>query len=164
MIRKILFALIMTTTSSAALAEEASSGNFELEGFFAGTANILDAGNGNLTITYDGVMTMKAVEGGSFGDLTTWHCAGSITALGGKYDNEIGICKWQFPDGDTAFITYVGSGALGQPASGKGHFIGGTGKYENISGEIAFERQSLQSAKEGYVQSHNRNTGSYSLN
>ena len=164
MFRKLLIALLMTVFSSVTLADEASSGKFALEGFFAGTANILDAGNGNLTVTYDGVMGVRAIDGTTFGDMSTWHCAGSLTALGGKFDNERGICKWQFADGDTAFMTYVGSGALGKPASGTGRFIGGTGKYEKISGEFSFTRQSLKSAKAGYVQAHNMTTGTYSLN
>ena len=96
--------------------------------------------------------------------MSAWHCAGSLTAFGGKFDNEIGICKIQFADGDTAFMTYVGSGALGKPASGTGRFIGGTGKYEKISGDLTFNRQSLRSAKDGYVQAHNVNSGTYSLN
>ena len=164
MFRTILVALLMTMFSSATFADEASSGKFALEGFFAGTANFLDAGNGNLTVTYDGVMGVKAIEGNTFGDNSTWHCAGALTALGGTFDNEIGICKLQFADGDTAFMTYVGSGALGKPASGTGHFIGGTGKYEKISGKLEFHRNSLKSAKDGYVQARNINRGSYSLN
>ena len=164
MFRKLLIALLMTVFSSVTLADEASSGKFALEGFFAGTANFLDAGNGNLTATYDGVMVARAIDGTTFGDYSTWYCAGSLTALGGKFDNEIGICKIQFADGDTAFMTYVGSGALGKPASGTGRFIGGTGKYEKISGELTFNRQPVKSAKDGYVQAHNVNSGTYSLN
>ena len=164
MLRKMLMAFVMTVFSSTTFGDDASSGKFAVEGFFAGTANFLDAGNGNLTVTYDGVMGVRAIDGTTFGDMSSWHCAGSLTAFGGKFDNEIGICKIQFADGDTAFMTYVGSGALGKPASGTGHFIGGTGKYEKISGELTFNRQSLESAKDGYVQAHNTNSGTYSLN
>jgi len=164
MLRKMLMAFVMTVFSSTTFGDDATSGKFAVEGFFAGTANFLDAGNGNLTVTYDGVMGVKAIDGTTFGDMSSWHCAGSLTAFSGKFDNEIGICKIQFADGDTAFMTYVGSGALGKPASGTGHFIGGTGKYENISGELTFNRQSLNSAKDGYVQAYNTNSGTYSLN
>ena len=164
MVRKILIALLMTVFSSTAFAVDDSSGKISIEGFFAGTLNMLDAGKGNLAITYDGVMGLKAIDGTTFGDRATWHCVGALTALGGKFDNEHGICKWQFADGDTAFSTYVGSGALGQKASGTWHFIGGTGKYEKISGEGVFVRQSVQGAKDGVVQAYNRSTGTYSLN
>ena len=119
---------------------------------------MVEAANGNLTVTYEGVMGLTVLDGTTFGDYSTWHCAGFLTALGGKFENEIGICKMQFADGDTEFITYVGGGALGQKASGPGHFIGVTGKYEKISGEIVFTRQSLKSAKKEYVQSHNIST------
>ena len=164
MLRKMFIALLMTVFSSTTFADDASSGKFALEGFFAGTANFLDAGNGNLTVTYDGVMGVKAIDGTTFGDRSTWHCVGALTALGGKFDNEHGICKWQFADGDTAFSTYVGSGALGQEVSGTWHFIGGTGKYEKISGGGVFVRQSVQGAKDGVAQAYNRSTGTYSLN
>ena len=164
MLRKILIVFLMTVFSSTAFAGDDSYGKISIEGIFAGTLNMLDAGNGNLAITYDGVMGLKALDGTTFGDRSTWHCVGSLTALGGKFDNENGICKWQFADGDTAFSTYVGSGALGQEVSGTWHFIGGTGKYEKISGEDVYVRQLVQSAKDGVSQAYLTSTGAYSLN
>ena len=164
MYRKILIVLLMTMLSLSVFAGDESSGKISIEGIFAGTLSMLDAGKGNLAVAYDGVMGLKAIDGTTFGDRATWHCVGALTALGGKFDNEHGICKWQFPDGDTAFSTYEGGGALGKEASGKWHFIGGTGKYEKISGEGVFFRQSVRGAKDGIAQAYNRSTGTYSLN
>ena len=164
MVSKILIALLMMVFSSTAFAGDDSSGKISIEGFFAGTLSMLDAGKGNLAITYDGVMGLKAIDGTTFADRATWHCVGALTALGGKFDNEHGICKWQFVDGDTAFSTYVGNGTLGQEAYGTWHFIGGTGKYEKISGEGKYVRQLVRNAKDGVSQAYNTSTGTYSLN
>ena len=162
--QKILIMVLLILFSSSVYAGDDRSGKISLEGIFAGTLTMLDAGKGNLAITYDGVMGIKALDGTTFGDRATWHCVGGLTALGGKFDNEHGICKWQFPDGDTAFSTYEGVGALGKQVNGKWRFIGGTGKYENISGEGVFFRQSVRGAKDGTAQAYNKSTGTYSLN
>ena len=58
----------------------------------------------------------------------------------------------------------MGSGALGQEASGTWHFIGGTGKDEKISGEGTYVRQLVRNAKDGVSQAYNTSTGTYSLN
>ena len=73
MVSKILIALLMMEFSSTAFAGDDSSGKISIEGFFAGTLSMLDAGKGNLAITYDGVMGLKATDGTTFADRATWH-------------------------------------------------------------------------------------------
>ena len=72
--QKILIMVLLILFSSSVYAGDDRSGKISLEGIFAGTLTMLDAGKGNLAITYDGVMGLKALHGTTFGDCATWHC------------------------------------------------------------------------------------------
>ena len=54
-------------------------------------------------------------------------------------------------------------GAFGKPVKGTWQYVGGTGKYEGITGGGEFTRISGRPAKEGTFQSNNINTGTYKL-
>ena len=89
---------------------------------------------------------------------------GGLTTSEGKYDDETGICKYLFSNGDTAFTKYKGSGEVGKSGSATFEFIGGTGKYKSISGSGTVTRITIQAAKKGFSQSKNIFKGSYKLN
>ena len=140
------------------------SGKIHLEGFGAWSLNVMNAGNGNLSITYDGLYSGVAMNGTKFGNNSSVQCVGGLTTSKGKFDDETGMCKFLFANGDTAFIKYKGSGEVGKSGSGTFEFIGGTGKYKSISGPGTVTRVQIQAAKKGFTQSKNIFKGSYKLN
>ena len=140
------------------------SGKIHLEGFGAWSLNIMNAGNGNLSVTYDGLYSGVAMNGTEFGNNSSVQCLGGLTASKGKFNDESGICKFLFANGDTAFTKYKGSGEIGKSGSGTFEFIGGTGKYKTISGTGTVTRVQIQAAKKGFTQSKNIFKGSYKLN
>ena len=54
-----------------------------------------------------------------------------------------------FADAGSAFIKYKGFGEAGKSGSGTFEFIGGTDKYESISGSGTVIRVQIQAAKKG---------------
>ncbi len=140
------------------------SEKIHLEGFGAWSLNIMNAGNGNLSVTYDGLYSGVAMNGTKFGNNSSVQCLGGLTASKGKFNDESGMCKFLFANGDTAFINYKGSGEIGKSGTGTFEFIGGTGKYKSISGTGTVTRVQIQAAKKGFTQSKNIFKGSYKLN
>ena len=140
------------------------SGKIHLEGFGAWSLNVMNAGNGNLSITYDGLFSGVALDGTQFGNNSSVQCVGGLTTSKGKFNDEKGICKFLFANRDTAFTKYIGSGEVGKNGSATFEFVGGTGKYKSIYGEGTVTRVQIQAAKKGYTQGKNIFKGSYKLN
>jgi hypothetical protein len=157
----VLFSFLFVNFSTYA---DGHSGKIHLEGFGAWSVNVINAGNGNLSVTYDGLFSGVAMNGTKFGNNSSVQCVGGLTTSKGKYDDETGICKYLFSNGDTAFTKYKGSGEVGKSGSGTFEFIGGTGKYKSISGSGTVTRITIQAAKKGFSQSKNIFKGSYKLN
>ena len=161
--RNLFIILVYYLFISSSSYADGHSGKIHLEGFGAWSLNVMNAGNGNLSVTYDGLYSGMALNGTKFGNNTSIQCIGGLTSSGGKFSNESGICKFLFANGDTAFTKYKGSGELGKSGLGKFEFIGGTGKYKAISGSGTVTRVQIKSAKAGYTQSRNIFKGSYTL-
>ena len=149
----VLFSFLFVNFSTYA---DGHSGKIHLEGFGAWSVNVINAGNGNLSVTYDGLFSGVAMNGTKFGNNSSVQCVGGLTTSKGRYDDETGICKYLFSNGDTAFTKYKGSGTF--------EFIGGTGKYKSISGSGTVTRITIQAAKKGFSQSKNIFKGNYKLN
>jgi len=88
------------------------------------------------------------------------HCIGGLTLTAGKFDDETGMCTFYLNDGEKVFINYKGKGTGGVGGSGDFIIIGGTGKYENISGTGFSSRQNLK-GKSGMAHSMNQMSGEY---
>ena len=99
------------------------SGKIHLEGFGAWSLNVMNAGNGNLSITYDGLYSGVAMDGTKFGNNSSVQCVGGLTTSKGKFNDETGICKFLFANGDTAFTKYTGSGEVGKNGSATFEFL-----------------------------------------
>ena len=155
--------LIVVTASFKGVADGHTKGKVELEGMGVWDLNVLSAGKGNLSVTYDGLMGLNAVKGTKFGDKATFRCVGGLLAFSGEFKDENGFCKIALADGDSAFIRYDGIGKIGVGGTGTWRFIGGTGKYEKIAGEGTLKRQNLKPAKSGVAQTINSLSGTFSL-
>lgn len=163
MLKSIFYFITLISLYFPALADGHGKGKIHLEGFGSWSINVMNAGNGNLSITYDGLFSGMALNGTKFANNTSIQCLGGLTTSKGKFTDESGFCKFLFSDGDTAFIRYLGSGQVGKSGSAKFEFIGGTGKLKNISGEGTVTRTQIKAAMKGFSQSRNIFIGNYSL-
>ncbi len=155
--KKIILALIFTLMSSTTFAE---TGKFNAAGAGSWSLNTMDAGNGNMSITYDGNAGLMDKVSGSIFDKSTMHCIGGLTLVAGKFDDETGMCTFYLMDGEKVYMNYKGKGTGGQGGSGTFVIIGGTGKYENISGSGFSSRQNIR-GKAGMAHSMNQMSGEY---
>ena len=156
--KKILLTLIFSCLTTYSLSD---SGKFNASGAGSWAMNIMNAGNGNMSITYDGNAGLADKEPGSIFDKSTMHCIGGLTLVAGKFDDETGMCTFYLMDGEKVFINYKGKGTGGQGGSGEFVIVGGTGKYEKISGTGFSSRQNLK-GKAGMAHSLNQMSGSFS--
>ena len=155
--KKIFLVVIFTSFVSYSFAE---TGKFNASGAGSWATNIMNAGNGNMSITYDGNAGLADKEPGSIFDKSTMHCIGGLTLVAGKFDDETGMCTFYLMDGEKVFINYKGKGTGGQGGSGDFVIVGGTGKYENISGTGFSSRQNIK-GKAGMAHSLNQMSGNY---
>ena len=70
--KKIILTIIFSFLTSGTFAD---SGKFNASGAGSWAMNIMDGGNGNLSITYDGNAGLSDKEGSMF-DKSTMHCIG----------------------------------------------------------------------------------------
>ena len=154
--KKVILMLIISLLTTYSLAE---TGKFNASGAGSWAVNVMDGGNGNMSITYDGNAGLSDKEGSIF-DKSTMHCIGGLTLVAGKFDDETGMCTFYLMDGEKVFINYKGKGTGGQGGTGTFVIVGGTGKYENISGSGNSSRQNIR-GKAGMAHSMNQMSGEY---
>tara|TARA_B100001540_G_scaffold51743_1_gene46705 strand:+ start:240 stop:716 length:477 start_codon:yes stop_codon:yes gene_type:complete len=157
--KKLIIAFTFTIISTLAFAD---TGKFNAAGAGSWSVNMMDAGNGNMSITYDGNAGLIDKEPGSIFDKSTMHCIGGLTLVSGKFDDETGMCTFYLIDGEKVFMNYKGKGTGGQGGSGTFVIVGGTGKYEKISGSGFSSRQNLR-GKAGMAHSLNQMSGEYTF-
>ena len=155
--KKIILTFILTLISTSSYA---NSGKFNASGMGSWEVNVMNAGNGNMAITYDGNAGLTDKEPDSIFDKSTMNCVGGLTLVAGKFDDETGMCTFYLIDGEKVFINYKGKGTGGVGGSGDFVIVGGTGKYENIKGNGFSSRQNLK-GKAGMAHSMNQMSGEY---
>ena len=101
---KIILVILSYLFANFSTYADGHSGKIHLEGFGAWSLNVMNAGNGNLSITYDGLFSGVAMNGTQFGNNSSVQCVGGLTTSKGKFNDETGICKFLFADGDTALL------------------------------------------------------------
>ena len=153
MIQKVMIQFVRSFTKK-------TSGKFDASGMGSWEMNIMNAGNGNMAITYDGNAGLSDKNPESIFDKSTMNCVGGLTLVSGKFDDETGMCTFYLADGEKVFINYKGKGTGGQGGSGTFLIVGGTGKYEKISGTGFSSRQNLK-GKSGFAHSMNQMSGEY---
>ena len=155
--KKIILTFILTLISTSSYA---NSGKFNASGMGSWEVNVMNAGNGNMAITYDGNAGLTDKEPDSIFNKSTMNCVGGLTLVAGKFDDETGMCTFYLIDGEKVFINYKGKGTGGVGGSGDFVIVGGTGKYENIKGNGFSSRQNLK-GKAGMAHSMNQMSGEY---
>ena len=81
--KKTIIITFFTLFTSNLLAE---TGKFNASGMGSWEVNVMNAGNGNMSITYDGNAGLSDKEDGSIFDKSTMHCIGGLTLTAGKFD------------------------------------------------------------------------------
>ena len=155
--KKLFITFTFTIISTVAFA---NAGKFNASGMGSWEVNVMNAGNGNMAITYDGNAGLADKNPESIFDKSTMNCVGGLTLVNGKFEDETGMCTFYLINGEKIFINYKGKGTGGQGGSGTFNFVGGTGKYKNISGSGFSSRQNLK-GKEGMAHSMNQMSGEY---
>jgi len=155
--KKLFITFTFTIISTVAFA---NAGKFNASGMGSWEVNVMNAGNGNMAITYDGNAGLADKNPESIFDKSTMNCVGGLTLVNGKFEDETGMCTFYLIDGEKIFINYKGKGTGGQGGSGTFNIVGGTGKYKNISGSGFSSRQNLK-GKEGMAHSMNQMSGEY---
>ena len=104
--KKIIFTILFSMLSTTAFA---NSGKINLEGFGSWDITAINAGKGDLAITYDGIASMKDKNGDQVFNNVSVHCVGGLTTQGGNFADETGMCRFDLFDGESVFIKYTGS-------------------------------------------------------
>ena len=102
--KKLLILCVFTLFNTYSFAE---TGKFNASGMGSWEVNVMDAGNGNMSITYDGNAGLSDKEDGSIFDKSTMHCIGGLTLTAGKFDDETGMCTFYLSDGEKDVADYM---------------------------------------------------------
>lgn len=144
-------------------AELPEEGAFDLRLAWSGTIEArIPAGRDGDAFVYQflGVATNQAGDG--FLHNASVRCIGFGRAQGDAEQNQ-GNCVYVDPDGDRVFADWQDEGTVRQ-AEGGGDLIGGTDKYEGITGSYTYVRIAVRPAAEGTFQGYTAYAeGSWSL-
>ena len=97
----ILTTIILTLFSSLSFADGHTSGKFNTSGMGAWKINAMDAGKGDMAITYDGIAGLTDKTPDSIFNKSTMHCIGGLTLQAGKFTDETGMCRFDLIDGES---------------------------------------------------------------
>lgn len=139
-------------------AEVAKEGTFEVRSAWSGSVEAaVPTGPDADAFVYQflGVATNEAGEG--FLHNTSMHCVGLGHARGNAERNR-GNCVYVDPDGDRVFAEWQDEGTV-QHAEGRGDLIGGTGKYDGITGSYTYVRLAVRPAADGTFQGYTAQAG-----
>jgi hypothetical protein len=135
--------------------------SFHASGMGVWEVNAMDAGQGDMAITYDGIAGLTDETPDSIFNKSTMHCIGGLTLQAGKFTDETGMCRFDLFDGESVYMKYVGKGSGGVGGTGTFEITKGTGKYAKITGTGVSSRQNLKSKAPGFSTSMNQMSGEY---
>jgi hypothetical protein len=159
--KKIITTIILSIMSTVSFADGHTSGKFNASGMGAWEVNAMDAGQGDMAITYDGIAGLTDETPDSIFNKSTMHCIGGLTLQAGKFTDETGMCRFDLFDGESVYIKYIGKGTGGVSGTGTFEITKGTGKYAKITGTGVSSRQNLKSKASGFSTSMNQMSGEY---
>ena len=159
--KKIIATIILSITSTVSFADGHASGKFNASGMGAWEVNAMDAGQGDMAVTYDGIAGLTDETPDSIFNKSTMHCIGGLTLQAGKFTDETGMCRFDLIDGESVYMKYEGEGTGGKGGTGTFIIMKGTGKYENITGTGFSSRQNLMTKAPGFSTSMNQMSGEY---
>jgi hypothetical protein len=122
-------------------------------------------GNNREMLVTNAVMWAINESGGGFLHDMTGRCSGwvIIDTAAGAFESH-GYCNYSDKDGDQMFEQYDWPmQTRGSSTSGTGKWIGGTGKFAGLQGNITLKGRSLKSAVDGISQGAGQKSGTYKI-
>ena len=115
---------------------------------FIATAQTLAQGKEYLQMNYDAQGVVTTENKASPLSMSSVQCVGSLKSIKGEY-KETGLCTYTCPNKDQIYVSYEGTGKIGQGAKGLSTFVGGTEKSVGITGGGEWTRANLRGPAKG---------------
>jgi hypothetical protein len=168
-VRLVLAITLLAMSAPTAASSESIHGEGPFAANFVGYAEIdippLESAAGRSIGITNSAMTAMNAENALFLDNRTGRCLGTWEAdpTAGTFEQRV-HCTYTDDDGDQIFErAEFERQALDGPRVGTGQWLGGTGKYEGLSGVFEIRVRSLRSAREGLIQYVGTKQGHYRL-
>ena len=145
----ILTLLILATAAPVVAEEMAREGSSTVRAYWTVTMTALPMGKELVQINYEGYGVVVGDTEKSLLHNASAHAVGGMLISKGVYENESGLATYTRPDGEKIFVTFKGSGQMGKSAKGIGTIVGGTGKFEGITGTMEYNRYQLRPPAKG---------------
>ena len=126
--KKILVTMILSLITTVSFADGHTSGKFNASGMGAWEVNAMNAGKGDMAITYDGIAGLTDEAPDSIFHKSTMHCIGGLTLQAGKFTDETGMCRFDLIDGESVYMKYQGEGTGGKGGTGTFIIMKGVGQ------------------------------------
>jgi hypothetical protein len=137
----ILAITFSTGVAAQPLKQGTTSGTYS----HSGTFQALAMGNEHVQINYEDWGVRQEDQKSTFpAQAAASRCLGSYHARQGAVDNHSGFCVGIDADGDQWFFTYQAAWTVESAQTGTFTYVGGTGKYQGISGRGTFTYQPLR--------------------
>ncbi len=167
-----LAAVLLSPAFGATAQELPRSGEFTV--FFAHLNphpfGAVPVGDGNVAFALTYVTGSVNAAGTGFMHNFRGRCVGLLTSnQAAGTSGLMGYCDWQDPYGDHIFESFTTNGPVNRvegPLGGvqsHGTFVGGTGRYEGITGEVAITVFGATATPDGYDQVIGQKVGYYQL-
>lgn len=156
--------LLHVSASAQSVAGEGSfAANFV--GYAANEVESLQTGPNRFFGLVDSTLTAMNADNAEFLHNQTGRCMGTWTVdETAKTFEELVNCTYTDADGDQIFESATfDQQPLDAPHVGTGRWLGGTGKYEGLSGVFEIRTRTLRSARKGLVQYVGTKQGRYNL-
>ena len=108
--KKIIVTIILSLITTVSFADGHTSGKFNASGMGAWKVNVMNAGKGDMSVTYDGIAGLADENPDSIFHKSTMHCIGGLTLQAGKFKDETGMCRFDLFDGESVYMKYEGEG------------------------------------------------------
>jgi len=160
----LILTLLLLATSGLVLAEEmAREGSVSSRASWTVSFTALPMGKELLQMNYEGYGVAASDDKKGLLYNASARVVGGMLIQKGIYENDSGLICYTRPDGDQIFVTYKTSGKMGKGAKGSGTFVGGTGKFESITGTLEFARYQLRPPAKGAGASFSLAEGTWKL-
>jgi len=167
MLRKstaLILVLLFVATAGPVMAEEmAREGSSTIRAYWTVTMTALPMDKELVQINYEGYGVVVGDTEKSFLHNASAHVVGGMLISKGVYENDSGLVTYTRPDGEKIFAAFKGSGQMGKGAKGVGTIVGGTGKFEGITGTIEYNRYQLRPPAKGVGASFMVGKGTWKL-
>jgi hypothetical protein len=150
----IILVLFLCLNAGTVFSEEiAKEGLNRGKVYWTGSFKSLAMGKAMAQMNYEAYGVNVSDTGEGLLHFAAGHVLGGMLIVKGFYQNDSGIIHYTRTDGDEIFLKYNTSGTMAKGGKGTATIVGGTGKFEGITGTAEFTRISLRPPEEGHFAS-----------